>query len=272
MSAIRDIGLSNDMTGSQRFIRDLQSRFGGLLDAKTNIQCSIRKLRKRPFEPEFEILKTLYPKGRCAIDVGANRGQSIEAIRLYHASVQINAFEPSAPLFRKLVTRHGVDNNLALHNIGLGNRTMSAELYVPYYRDFMYDGLSSFSEGRASNWLNPDTVWRFKPELLRVEKHPCHISALDKFSFKPFFLKIHVQGFELDVLQGAKHTIRSHFPVLLMANNEDADLWLRAKGWTQYAYFEDKLLEMKVNDLNLYNCVYLHSQNPDHRGIVEALN
>jgi len=259
------------MMPSQKFLRDLQSRFGYLLDLKTDFQRSFRKFRKIPFEAEFEILNVLTPQGRCAIDVGANRGQSIDAIRLYHPKVQIYSFEPNKPLFEKLVFRFEADTNLDVQNMGLGRNEQTAKLFVPFYRKFMYDGLSSFTEERASKWLNEKTVWRFDPRLLRVERHLCHIDVLDKFSLEPFFLKIHVQGFEKDVLFGAKHTIRSHCPVLLMANNEDANIWLRDEGWTQYAFIGGKLIELEDNDLGIYNCLYLHDQNQEHRDIVKAL-
>ena len=249
----------------------MQSRFAGLPNIKSDLQRTIRKRRKRPFEEEFEVLKALSPKGRCAIDVGANRGQSIDAIRLYHPSVNIHSFEPNGAIFTKLKARFRQDENLTICNAGLGDREARMTLHVPYYRSFLYDGLSSFSKERAESWLNSQSVWKFKPELLRIEAHACHIEVLDKYALEPFFLKIHVQGFELDVLRGAKQTIESHDPVLLIANNEDADLWLRKSGWTQYCYAGAKLIEMPQNDLNLYNCVYLNLQKQEHRDIIMAL-
>lgn len=257
---------------SQHVLRDLQSRFGFLLNLKTDVQRAIRVFRNVPFEPEFEILRVLNPKGRCAVDVGANRGQSIDAIRLYHSYAQIYSFEPIKPLFEKLTLRFKSDVNLYVKNIGLGRKPQAAQLFVPYYRDFMYDGLSSFTEERATNWLNEETVWRFNPKLLRVEQHECHIDILDKFNINPFFLKIHVQGFEKDVLLGAEQMIQTHFPVILMANNQAADLWLRTKGWLQYAYIEGRLIALKQNDKDLYNCLYLHNQNLEHQDIVKKLS
>ncbi len=259
------------MAVPKRFIRDMQSRFAGLPDIKSDLQRTIRKGLNRPFEVEFKVLKALSPKERSAIDVGANRGQSIDAIRLYHPSARIHSFEPNGALFAKLNTRYGQDENLTVHNTGLGDREARATLHVPYYRNFLYDGLSSFSKERAESWLNSQSVWKFNRELLRVEAHACHIEVLDKYALEPFFLKIHVQGFELDVLRGAKQTIEAHSPVLLMANNEDADLWLRKAGWTQFRYVGGKLLEMLQNDLSFYNCVYLNLQKQEHQDIMMAL-
>ena len=62
--------------------RDLQSRFGALLEAKTSVQRASRRLRKTPFEDDFRILEQLEIGDGLCLDVGGNRGQSIDAIRL----------------------------------------------------------------------------------------------------------------------------------------------------------------------------------------------
>jgi len=260
------------MTLSARFIRDLQSRFGYLLDAKYDVQRFVRNVRKTPFETEFEILKYLSPNGRSFVDAGANRGQSIDALRLYHPEAQIFSFEPNTALFDKLVSRFKNDKNLEFNNMGLGKAKLSADLFVPYYRKFMYDGLSSFTQERATNWLNEDTVWRFNPKRLRVVRHTCKIDVLDQFSLAPFLLKIHVQWFELEVLEGSAKTIKTHRPVILIAKNKAADRWLRGRGWNEYAFIDNKLIETSDEVANVYNCLYFHPQSKEHCEIIKALS
>ncbi|MBL4853778.1 MAG: FkbM family methyltransferase [Robiginitomaculum sp.] len=255
-----------------RIIRDLQSRFGYLLDAKYGAQRFVRKLRKTPFESEFAILKHLSPNGRSFVDAGANRGQSIDALRLYRPGAQIFSFEPNKALFDKLVSRFKNDKNLELNNMGLGKAKLSADLFVPYYRKFMYDGLSSFTQERATNWLNEDTVWRFNPKFLSVERQTCKIDVLDQFSLAPFFLKIHVQGFELEVLEGSAKTIKTHRPVILIAKNKAADRWLRSKGWEEFAFIDNKLIEASNEVVNVYNCLYFHPQSKEHCKIIKDLS
>jgi len=252
-------------------MRDLQSRFGYLLNVKYGLQRSMCTLRKVPFEYEFEILKHLTPHDRCAIDVGANQGQTIDAIRLYHEDVKIYSFEPGKRQFDSLCKKFKSDKNLVLKNLGLGKSELSADLYVPYYRNFMYDGLSSFSEDRAALWLNESSVWRFNPKHLNVIKEECKIGLLDKYKMVPFFLKIHVQGFELDVIEGGVQTIREHLPVLLLANHEAADIWLRAEGWQQFIFERGKLTEVLENDMRIYNSIYLHPDSDEHSDLTSIL-
>jgi len=112
-------------------IRDFQSRLPFALDFKTDLQRHLRRLRKRPFENEYSILKHLNSNGKCAVDIGANRGQSIEAIRLYHPNIKIHSFEPNRILYESLSKRYNADNALVLRHMALGSREASETLYVP---------------------------------------------------------------------------------------------------------------------------------------------
>lgn len=257
------------------FLRDLQSRFGPLLGLKSRLQRRWRNLRKTPFEYEYSSLEFIEPNefgGQDFIDIGANRGQSIDAIRLYHPTAQIYSFEPNAVLYNKLRTLFTADKNIRLYNYGLGESDASHTLYVPFYRQFMYDGLASFSKDRAAGWLNASSVWRFKPHLLRIEEHICQIKRLDDFLLKPTVVKIHVQGHELEVLRGAEETLESYKPLLLLANNVKADSWLREKNWQQYSFQSGQLRPMPQNNVDLYNVLYLHPDNKSHNKLIERLS
>lgn len=136
----------------------------------------------------------------------------------------------------------------------------------------MYDGLSSFSKEEASQWLSSETVWKFNPHLVRIESRNCSIDRLDEFNLRPFFLKIHVQGFEASVLKGAEDTIATHNPVLLLANNKEADLWIRAHGWAQYAFRNSRWHAQNQNDLSVYSCVYLNQKSKQHPDIISSFD
>ena len=63
-------------------LRTVQTWFPGLVDAKYVTQRSIRRVLRRPFEQEFRAVQLLgLPVGALILDVGANRGQSIDALR-----------------------------------------------------------------------------------------------------------------------------------------------------------------------------------------------
>ena len=219
--------------GLARHIRALQSRFPALADVKADAQRAWRRLRRRPFEIDFEILARLpVEPGRVLVDVGANRGQSIDAMRLYHQGAPIHAFEPAARLADRLEAMFAGDPALTLHRVGLGERADTRPLYTPVYRGFGYDGLASFDPAEARGWLNAETVANFDPNALTLHEAACTLARLDDFNLAPAFIKLDVQGFERAALLGGEATLRAHEPVVMIENNPAADALLTEDwGW-----------------------------------------
>lgn len=72
------------------------------------------------------------------------------------------------------------------------------------------------------------------------------------FGLQPGFLKIDVEGFESEVLQGARQTITTHRPVLMLelhkfaqdfaATREATETWLKSLGYRQNTFYESDLM------------------------------
>lgn len=241
-------------------LRALQSRFPALLSMKSGAQRLMRQAMKRPFERDFEVLARLKVRpGECAIDVGANRGQSIDAIRLYQPDLPVHSFEPSTLLADRLRQRYGNSAAITIHNCGLSERAEDRVLYLPVYRDFPYDGLASFDRKEAAGWLNAETVAGFDPSHLDIRETVCVTERLDAFDFAPAFLKIDVQGFEANVLKGGEEMLEKHNPLILLENNDAADAWLTGKGWRRLAYAGGRLQDGARGKSNTF---YLSPRGP----------
>ena len=236
-------------------LRDFQSRFGFLLDTKASLQRDLRRLLKKPFEAEFSLIAAISDCDGQFLDVGANRGQSIDAIRLFKPDASIIAFEPNGLLVEKLTRRFANEKFVSIISAGLSDQSGSGELFVPFYRQFMYDGLASFDYEEARNWLNEKTVWRFKSRRLQVRSVPCELKVMDDLNLMPAFVKIDVQGFEKSVLMGGQVTLETHKPLIILENNPDAGDWLRAKGWVSYAFQQGRLERAEFGP---NNTVFLH--------------
>ncbi len=157
-----------------------------------------RLIRKhlRKGEPELKILPQIVPKGRIAIDVGANKG--VYSHLLARVAQSVEAFEPNPKIYR-ILTR-ALPRNVTAHQVALSDRVGTAELIVP-----MYGG--GFSNQTAS--LNP----RKRNEGAGVVKVAQR--TLDSYGFNNVgFIKIDVEGFEAAVLAGAKETILRERPVM----------------------------------------------------------
>jgi len=252
-------------TGLYPVLRDMQSRFGPLLETKAKLQRALRRARKRPFEQDFYVLSGLNFENGLCLDVGGNRGQSVDAIRLMQPDCKIISVEPSGILADALKEQTEDDPNTEILNIGLGDKAGELTLYTPFYRDFMYDGLASFVEDEARQWLNAETVWKFDPDLLRLEKRACKIKTLDSLKLDPDFIKLDVQGFERQVLQGGRKTIARAKPLILMENNEPGDELLLEMEWHRAAYADGKL---RLNKLGHNNTLYMHPDSKAYSALI----
>lgn len=166
-----------------------------LVPPRLNVWRLLRKhLRKG--EPELRALPEIVPKGRNAIDIGANKG--IYSHLLARLCPQVEAFEPSPKIYR-ILTRY-LPRNVTPHQVALSDKAGMAELIVPLHS-------SGYSNQTAS--LNP----RKRGEGAGIVAVPAR--TLDSYGFTNVgFIKIDVEGFEEAVLAGAKDTIARERPVL----------------------------------------------------------
>src|SRR4051794_36403797 len=87
---------------AKKLLRTLQVHFPSLLDTKFRVMRFYRNALKAPFEYDFNALPLFHADGAVFLDVGANRGQSTDAILMNLSNVRIHLFEPNELLFRKL--------------------------------------------------------------------------------------------------------------------------------------------------------------------------
>lgn len=237
----------------KKALRSLQVEFPFMLEWKFKSMRALRLALKRPFENDFNALPLLRaPANALFLDVGANRGQSTDAILMMQPDARIQAFEPNPQLSNRLQRLFQRRPNVIQHNVGLGEQPSEAVLYVPFYKQWMFDGLASFYEKEARDWLN-GRMYFYKPSYVRVEQSVCRVLRLDDLALKPFFIKIDVQGFELQVLKGGRQTLIEQHPVLLIeAPSPQITAYLAELGYQQYAFNNGHFYVGKRGSLNTF--------------------
>lgn len=157
----------------------------------------------RKGEAELRFLSRLVPRGRAAVDVGANKG--VYTHFLSRLCPRVHAFEPNPKMFALLCRT--LPANARAYQIALSDgAAASGELIVPIYG-------TVFSNVGAS--LNP----RKKAGRHGTVEVACR--TLDSFGFTDVgFIKIDVEGFEAAVLSGARETIARERPVILVEMEE----------------------------------------------------
>ncbi len=136
-------------------------------------------------------------KNDLCFDVGANIGNRVSP--LLELGAKVVAVEPQESCYKILKLKFG--KKIEIVKNGLGESECIKDFHISNA-----DVLSSFSE----EWINSVKDFRFKEynwdKVIKVE-----MTTLDKLIEKyglPIFIKIDVEGYELDVLKGLTKPIR----------------------------------------------------------------
>jgi hypothetical protein len=97
---------------------------------------------------------------------------------------------------------------------GLGDVTDNLSIFTPVVKGFRLTQYSSVQKDRLHNQLLHDLGLSLQD--ISLEERLVQIRRLDELNLRPFFIKIDVEGNELNVLRGSKETIRMSRPVVLV--------------------------------------------------------
>lgn len=161
-----------------------------------------KELRKG--EREIRLVPFLADPNRVAIDVGANKGVWTYAL-LQHGCRDVRAFEPNPKLFA--VLRRWAKGQATLSAAALSDQSGEAVLMVPHSAA----GYSNQGASLSADKLNGQDFGGVTVQTLRLDD-----AGVDNVGF----IKIDVEGFEMQVLKGAEATLRRDRPNLVVEIEE----------------------------------------------------
>ncbi|MFK4578004.1 FkbM family methyltransferase [Bradyrhizobium ottawaense] len=169
-------------------------------------------------KPEFGGIPGLSLGNGLIVDIGANRGQSIEAFKRLAPASRIVAFEPEPQCATHLEARYGHDSRVVTYRYALGAASSVLTFFVPKYGQWDCDGMSATNYKDATEWLrDPGRMLIFNEAKLSVKEHPVECRTLDSLALAPCLVKVHAQGAEFDILKGSRATIEQYRPALMLA-------------------------------------------------------
>ncbi|WP_117592043.1 FkbM family methyltransferase [Haloprofundus halophilus] len=155
--------------------------------------------------------------GDVVYDVGANTGVYSLAVAANEPTARVVAFEPNpdvAAQLRANVARNGFGDRITVREEGVGDRTE-----IRRFHRSTYDELGSFDARNAGAW-EASVRDEVDVHVVALDDIVEGIGAGDKDGDEdgdlpsPDHLKIDVEGYGLEVLRGARETLRSVRPTV----------------------------------------------------------
>jgi FkbM family methyltransferase len=204
--------------------------------------------RERYDRLNFSVIEQVLSLGDVCFDIGANIGiYSCVMARITGNPAGIHAFEPANHIRRKLIRNLRLNSfdAVIVNAFGLGAQDTEKEFFE-IREGIERGGVSSFVQNENYAALGASS---FETRNVPVRTLDGYIAEIGLTSLK--FMKIDVEGFEIDVLRGAKETIERFRPFILLEfdnkrHADDADEMRAFFDRLGYEGFDPYLLHGKL--------------------------
>jgi FkbM family methyltransferase len=155
----------------------------------------------------LRFLRSLVPPGAIVVDVGAHFGIYTKVLcRLVGAGGRVHAFEPQARVFEALRRLHSSHDNLTVHRVALSSRTGTFALRTPFLAGGVPEPALATLEPLAAAHRADEVATR------TLDSYRDQLAGLA-------FVKVDVEGHEIEFLDGARAVLASSRPVVQIEDN-----------------------------------------------------
>ncbi len=150
------------------------------------------------------------------IDVGAHKGEFLEKILKIEKIKSFYAFEPQKDVFNELSKKFSKNKKISLFNYALDKEISNKRLKINKLS--MTSSIADFNE--KSLYLKLKNFLSFSKSNF-IDEYEISTNTIDNIfkdtNLKKTLLKIDVEGFELNVIQGSKVKLKE-IPYIIMEN------------------------------------------------------
>jgi FkbM family methyltransferase len=188
-------------------------------------------------EPETsQALRFFFERSRVFIDVGANYGLYSMLAPRWNDHLRVVAFEPVKPIYESLLKNieiNRLSDRVICENMALSAQSGSATLYLPSSESKDLESTGTLS---GSGWQVRQKAQPVQVQSIRFDDYEAaHPMSVD-------LIKIDVEDFEADVLQGMSRVLRRDRPFVVCEilprnrehKNERTREVLQALGYSIY--------------------------------------
>ncbi|MGZ5209947.1 MAG: FkbM family methyltransferase [Kaistella sp.] len=187
----------------------------------------------RNIEPELIWIKDFLPENAVMIDIGANVGSFIYQLESKLLPQNIYAFEPNSKLYQRLKR---IFPQVHIFPLALSDRNETAEFKIPVIKGKTYTSRGTLKldyreNGEAKHFLQ-------QVKVIKLDDW----SGLENLK-KIDFIKIDVEGNEMNTLRGARKVIEKYRPTLMVEMEQRhhheplQQLISEIEGWDYETFF-----------------------------------
>lgn len=171
------------------------------------------------------------------IDAGANVGQSVKKYKEIFPQCIVHSFEPVRKVFDQLKNNVSEYKDVSVYNMALG----SQEGKITFYEYDDHVNSSALPMGSALSQHNVYRETQVECSTLDIQASKNNIGHIN-------ILKLDTQGFDLEVLKGARKLIEENRVDIVMIEHIVAELYKNSPPyWEQVKFFEDHKFQLVVS-------------------------
>ena len=225
----------------------------GLSEPKLLKRRARRYLDKNT-EKELGLLPDLVDRNKASIDIGVYRG--VYSYFLSNLTEYVYSFEANTLLQNKLISAFKNINNIKIENLAVSSSSGTTELRVPIRDESAnYDNEQKYELGVATIHRKNNLHNKKYETISNIKK-----ITLDEYNFEHQigFIKIDVEGHELDIIRGATIFLKMNKPVLLVEIEE------------QHTGINPNIIISEIKEFG-YDCFYV-DENFELKSLVDTLS